>query len=124
MNRVTEVAPFERFSTGVRGGRRTGWWDVNFKEGSRYYLCPICGRKTLIKGKCLSTWNPVESPFPTQLRALFGERQEQTEHYDFYCKGCGLAVRLAYWEREVGMGGPWYSYLKSVFEVGPNESQE
>jgi len=122
VSRVIEVAPFERFSTGIKGGRRTGSWDVNFKKGSRYYLCPKCGRKTLIKSKNLSTWNPTESPFPAQLKALFGEKPEQTEYYDFYCKGCGLAVRLAYWEREVGMGGPWFSYLKCVFEVDLNEA--
>lgn len=122
MPKVIEVAPCERFATGIRGGRRTGWWEVNFKKGSRYYHCPKCGSTTLIKSENLDAWNPNESPFPAQLRTLFGEKQEQTEYYDFYCKGCGLAVRLAYWEQEVGMGGPWFSYLKGVFEVDLTEA--
>ena len=121
MPRVIEVGPYERFATGIRGGRRTGWWDVSFKKGARYYHCPKCSRKTRIKREHLDVWNPKESPFSEQLRSLFGEKQEQTEYYDFYCKGCGLAVRLAYWEREAGMGGPWFPFLKAVFEVDPDE---
>ena len=125
MLKIIQINPSERFSNKNRQPVKAGWKDsVCFKKGAKYYHCPKCHTRRLISSKSLDAWNPAESPFPENLKSLFQEDQEQTAYYDFYCKGCNLAVRLAYWEQETGMGGTWFPYLKSVYEVERYESVE
>jgi hypothetical protein len=65
----------------------------------------------------LNAWNPKPSVFPKELLAMFPSLKSHAESFDFFCKGCSLPIRLVFWERERGMGGWWYPFIKEIQEL-------
>jgi hypothetical protein len=112
----------ERFHIRVSGKLRVGPSDVRFPGRSRYYHCPHCGARTLVRWQKLDVFNPPESPFPPELEAAFGEVPDNRASFDFFCRGCGRPVRLLFWSQERGMGGPWYPFVTAVLEVDDDEA--
>jgi DNA-directed RNA polymerase subunit RPC12/RpoP len=115
--RVRRVAPLERFHVRVYGKLRRGEGRFSFRGKSRYYHCPVCGRKTLVRYRHVDAFNPVPSAFPEELQRQFGEVGTHDAVLDFHCRGCGRPVRLLYWTQERGMGGSWDAYVKCVLEL-------
>jgi len=115
--RVRKIEPMERFHVRACGKLRVGPWSVAFDHKSRYYHCPKCSARTLIRRRALDIFNPPASPFPLDLQARFGEVPDSTAVLDFYCSGCKNPVRLLFWGQERGMGGWWYGYVISILEL-------
>ena len=114
--KLRRVYPLDRFHIRANRKLRTGTGWVAFKAKSRYYHCPQCGRKTLVRKSDLDVWHPRPSVFPRDLEAEFSNLKSHKKSFDFYCKGCSLPVRLIFWEQERGMGGWWYPYIEEVQE--------
>ena len=51
--KILKVKPMERFRIRVSGKLRVGPWDVKFARKSRYYQCPKCAARTLIRWRKL-----------------------------------------------------------------------
>ena len=120
-----KVPPRERFVVRVNRRLYTGPGKVYFRDQDRYYRCPACGRRTLVRFRDLDAFNPRPSSFPEELQRVF-DRVETGSHeatFDLRCGGCGRPVRLVYWMQERGMGGPWDAYVMWVLEL-PDERHE
>ena len=110
--RQTQVKHFRQFRSAL------GACEVANNNGrSRYYHCPHCTARTLVKARGLDIFNPPRSPFPDDLQATFGAVPESRAALDFYCRGCSRPVRLLFWGQERGMGGWWYGYVTTVLEL-------
>ena len=117
------VPPRERFVVRVNRRLYTGPGRVYFRHQDRYYQCPACGRRTLVRFRDLDAFKPAPSSFPEELQHVF-DRIKTGSHeatFDFWCGGCGRPVRLVYWMQERGMGGPWDAYVTRVLELGDEE---
>jgi len=84
---------------------------------SKYYHCPACRGKTLIRGSNLDIFNPQPSVFPEEILPRFPPLEEQQGSFDFHCRMCTRPVRLIFGMQERGMGGHWYPFVTEVQEL-------
>jgi len=114
---IKKVPPLERFRVRTSGKLISGSWPVRLDRVSKFYYCPECGERTLIRWSNLDVFNPQQSVFPDEIQAKFSPVKGQRETYDFYCRGCSRPIRLIFWAQERGMGGYWYPFIIEVHEL-------
>lgn len=127
MSRIRRVRPAHRFSVRDRGRRIVHERSIVFRGRSRFYECPLCEARTLVRWKEVDfvpsddpwPYGPPPSPFPEALKRRFDavEVEERAYPFDFYCQSCGAPVRLMFWNGERFMGGPWYPEVFWVLET-------
>ena len=130
MSRIRKVRPAHRFSVRDRGRRIVHERSIVLRGKSKYYVCPRCGGRTLVRWRELDFRNvdgewprPPESPFTEPLKRRFDavEVDERAFPYDFSCQRCDAPVRLMFWNGERFMGGPWYPEVFWVLELVEEE---
>ena len=126
MSEIRKIRPAHRFSIRAGGRRIVDERPIVLRGRSKYYFCPRCGGRTLVRWRELDFRNvdgewplPPESPFPEALERRFDavEVDEQAFPYDFYCQACDAPVRLMFWNGERFMGGPLYPEVFWVLEI-------
>ncbi len=116
-SRTHHLPPAQRFRRRVNGRPGHGLQPLRLAGQGRYYRCPRCGARTLIRSARLDYFNPPTSPFADDLRRRFGPVPADRCAYDFRCRGCASPVRLLLWAQERGMGGPWDCLVGTVIEL-------
>ena len=95
---------------------------------SKYYKCPHCNKRTLIKSSEVSPFarEKTAPDFEDHIRKAFDKMDTLMKFpigadrildaYDFLCKGCGRPVRLLYEESERGMGSELSAVVFQIVE--------
>ncbi len=92
-------------------------WPQHMKHRDRFFVCPSCGRKRLIRRRDLDMFNPSPSSLSAELQRRFDVYQTSDARYDFSCRGCGEPYRVLFVEQERGMGGPWDVVVHAVLRL-------
>jgi DNA-directed RNA polymerase subunit RPC12/RpoP len=121
---LRKVYPLERFSV-----KNVGVPTASIRlEKSKYYKCPHCGRRTLVRHREVSPFANTKTPpdFDAKTLEVFDDMgtvmsfsvgsDRILDTYDFFCKGCSRPVRLLYDEQERGMGGFWSTVIHQIVE--------
>lgn len=123
--KLRKVYPLERFSV-----KNVGSPTASIRlEKSKYYKCPHCGARTLVRPKEVSPFAKKKTPpdFDTRTLRLFDDMgmvfslstgsDRIMDTYDFFCNGCTRPIRLLYDYQERGMGGFWSAVVYQIIEV-------
>lgn len=123
--KLRKVFPPERFSMDRRGHPAAA---IRL-ERSKYYRCPHCAARTLVRHREVSPFarNKTPADFDQATQDCFDRAgttsdfsiapERPLECYDFFCSGCKRPVRLLYEEQERGMGGFWAAVVYRIVEV-------
>lgn len=122
--RLHKVYPLERISK-----KNTGVATASIRlDKSKYYVCPHCHSRTLIRHQEVSPFANKKTPKDFDESILesfkqFGTTQSFSigadrtlESYDFFCRGCQRPIRLLYDFQERGMGGRWSVVVYAIIE--------